>query len=222
VRLVWLFKKKPGFYCSVFTSCEVLENNSCSCSCVKAYRWSSSIAPFIHNLGIRWRWMVSLTLLTVLPPRKIPGTREKEVGWAPQPIRDNLEKRKICCPPCFHCRGNEPCPGHNHGGRNVSVRTRPLLSYVAEWYEYIVLCCVPWERCNLRQNDALVDWEGRNCDQLQEICQILFLKVLGIIMTNPIQNRWSLSVKWNRVPFLNFGICLCCLSKSFVRNYATV
>jgi hypothetical protein len=62
-----------------------------------------------------------------------------------------------------------------------------------------VLCAVPWERCNLRPSDVLVTWERRNCDRLQEIFQILFVKVLEIIMTNLIQNWWLVYLQSNQV-----------------------
>jgi len=51
----------------------------------KAYGGSESIAPVV-KLGIRWRWVVSITtlpLFSTLPPRKeSPIFIKYEAGWA--------------------------------------------------------------------------------------------------------------------------------------------
>jgi len=40
---------------------------------MKTYRGSEDMVQRILNLGTRWRWVVSFTLQSALPPEKIPS-----------------------------------------------------------------------------------------------------------------------------------------------------
>jgi hypothetical protein len=63
---------------------------------------SGFIAPYIVNLGTRWRWAVSFTPRPLYPLRKAPIPIRWEAGWTPEPIRTRWWKEK-----------NPSCPFHS-------------------------------------------------------------------------------------------------------------
>jgi hypothetical protein len=66
---------------------------------MKVYWGSGSIAPRILDLGIRWRWVVSLTLWSPYSQQKSPLVPiGYEAGWAPEPVRTRWWRDKFPAP----------------------------------------------------------------------------------------------------------------------------
>jgi hypothetical protein len=54
---------------------------------IRTYTLNGVIAPLILNLGIRCRWVVSLTSrLFCISDKRFPVPTEQEPGWAPEPM----------------------------------------------------------------------------------------------------------------------------------------
>ena len=71
---------------------------------LKAYRGNRDIAPFILNLGTRWRWVVSFARRPHKPPENGSKTRRIWGGWAPERIRTFQRKEYLLSASAFEPR----------------------------------------------------------------------------------------------------------------------
>ena len=76
---------------------DLSHKSSCSCAHHEGIWVSWCIVPCIHNLGIRWRWVISLTTRPLYPRGKTPSKNWTEKWVHLRAGMEVLDKRKISC-----------------------------------------------------------------------------------------------------------------------------
>jgi hypothetical protein len=91
---------------------------------MKAYKGSRGIAPFILNIGARWRKVVNIAAWLLHPQQRTLIPTEQKARWAPRVGMNYLEKRRISCP----CGDSSPGPSSPLYPIYYSNYTIPALS----------------------------------------------------------------------------------------------